>query len=258
MTELERKTLGHDWYKNSRLWQVFAPLMFSPERWAQTPAEVTAIISLLGLKGTERILDACCGVGRHAIEFARRGFPVTGVDLTEDFIRAAEESASAEGLSVSFFVQDVREFHPPHPYEVILNLYTSFGYFESEEEDLRFLKRMKECLAPSGVFLIETRGKEVVARTFKESEWYEEEGMYVLARYEIEQDWTLLKNRWILITEDSRCDYTFSQRLYSAQEGKELLRRAGFTDISVFGNLQKGLYDCTAETLVLLARNSPG
>ncbi len=254
MTEPERKILGRDWYKHSRLWQVFAPLMFGPERWAETPQEVTAIISLLGLKGTERILDTCCGVGRHSLEFARRGFPVTGVDLTEDFIRAAEELAVAEGLSVTFTVQDIREFSSPHPYDVILNLYTSFGYFESEEEDLRFLKRMKECLAPGGVLLIETRGKEIIARDFKESEWYEENGMYVLAHYEIESDWTILKNRWILVTEDSRCDYTFSQRLYSAQEGKELLKRAGFTEVSVFGNFYKNLYNDKAETLVLLAR----
>lgn len=256
MENSERKTLGRDWYKNSKLWKVFAPLMFGPERWAQTPAEVTAIIHLLGLRGTERILDACCGVGRHSLEFARRGYSVTGVDLTEDFIRAAEESAASEKLPITFFVQDIREFQPPHPFEVILNLYTSFGYFESEEEDLRFLQRMRECLAPGGVLLIETRGKEIVARDFKESEWYEEEGMYVLARYEIEADWTLLKNRWILITEDSRCDYTFSQRLYSAQEGKELLQKAGFTDISIFGNLQKAPYDTEAQTLVLLARKT--
>jgi SAM-dependent methyltransferase len=258
MTDPERKTLGRDWYKNSRLWQVFAPLMFGPERWAQTPSEVDAIISLLGLKGTERILDACCGVGRHALEFARRGFPVTAVDLNEDFIRAAEETATSEGLSVRFFVQDIREFHPPHPFDVILNLYTSFGYFESEEEDLRFLKRMRDCLAPSGALLIETKGKEIAARDFKDSEWYEEEGMYVLARYEVEEDWTLLKNRWILITEDSRCDYTFSQRLYSAREVKELLRKAGFSEISVCGNLQNAPYDTKAETLVILAKAPPG
>ncbi|MCX7787601.1 MAG: class I SAM-dependent methyltransferase [Spirochaetes bacterium] len=254
MAELERKTLLHDWYKNSRFWQVFAPLMFGPERWEQTPSEVTAIIDLLELKGTERILDACCGVGRHSLEFARRGFSVTGVDLTEDFIRAAEESATAEGLSVTFVVEDIREYYPLHSYEVILNLYTSFGYFESEEEDLRFLKRMKDCLTPGGVLLIETKGKEITARDFKESEWYEEAGMYVLAHYEIEEDWTLLKNRWILITEDSRCDYTFSQRLYSAREGKRLLEEAGFTEVSIFGNLQKAPYDAKAETLVFLAR----
>lgn len=257
MADPERKILGRDWYKNSRLWQVFAPLMFGPERWAQTPSDVNAIISLLGLKGTERILDACCGVGRHALEFARRGFPVVGVDLTEDFITAAKESAAAENLSVTFYVQDIREFHPLHSFELILNLYTSFGYFESEEEDLRFLKRMKDCLAPSGVLLIETKGKEIAARDFKDSEWYEEEGMYVLARYEVEEDWTLLKNRWILITEDSRCDYTFSQRLYSAKEVKELLLKAGFSEISVFGNLQKAPYDSKAETLVILAKQPP-
>ena len=140
---------------------------------------------------------------------------------------------------------------------MILNLYTSFGYFESEEEDLRFLKRMRDCLAPSGGLLIETKGKEVAARDFKDSEWYEEEGMYVLARYEVEEDWTLLKNRWILITEDSRCDYTFSQRLYSAREAKELLLKAGFSEISVFGNLQKAPYDTQAETLVILAKALP-
>ncbi len=81
MENSERKTLGRDWYKNSKLWKVFAPLMFGPERWAQTPAEVTAIIHLLGLRGTERILDACCGVGRHSLEFAVGDIPLQGSTL---------------------------------------------------------------------------------------------------------------------------------------------------------------------------------
>lgn len=252
MPDGERKILGKEWYKNSKLWLTFAPLMFGPDRWSQAPAEVDAIISLLNLTGTERILDACCGVGRHSLEFARRGYSVTGVDITEDFIHAAEESAQAEGLSIHFIISDILEFTPPQLFNVVVNLYTSFGYFASEEEDLLFLRKLKECLVPGGVLLLETKGKEVTARDFKESEWYEEDGMYVLAKYEIEENWTLLKNRWILITEDSRCDYTFSHRLYSAHEALDLLKQAGFTNLAAYGSLQKIPYNAKAETLVLL------
>jgi SAM-dependent methyltransferase len=253
MAAQEKEKLGNDWYKSSRLWKLFAPLMFGPERWAQTGGEVDGIISLLQLKGNERVLDACCGVGRHSLELARRGFSVTGVDLTEDFIQAARESAAAERLTIEFIVEDVRNFKPLAPFDVVINLYTSFGYFESEEEDLRFLRVMKECLKPGGVLLIETKGKEVTARDFIESEWYEESGMYVLARYEIEDEWTRLKNQWILITEDSRCDYTFSQRLYSAREVKGMLHQAGFKQVEVYGSLQKDPYNEKAQTLIVVS-----
>lgn len=226
--------------------------MFAEDRWAAAPAEADALSALLGLSKGDFILDACCGVGRHTVPLARNGFQPTGVDITEEFIEAARFTAEGENVSPEFVTSDIMSFVTSKKFHAVINMYTSFGYFSSVDEDVLFLKAMRNHLLPGGKLLIETRGKEIVARDFIENEWYEKDKAYVLAQYDISDDWDLLFNRWILITAEDRYDYSFSQRLYSAVEGKRLLAEAGFRDVRAFGDLYGAPYGAKAKSLVLV------
>ena len=93
-------------------------------------------------------------------------------------------------------------------------------------------------------------GKEVLARDFRESEWFEENGMIILQEHRVVQDWRRLENRWLLIKDGKQYDYTFSHAVYSADEIVRLLRRAGFTAWEVFGDLKKSPYDNRASRLI--------
>jgi 2-polyprenyl-3-methyl-5-hydroxy-6-metoxy-1,4-benzoquinol methylase len=84
------------WYEDDAFWRTFGPSMFTAERVSQTPAEVDAIASLLDLKPRVKLLDLGCGPGRHSLEFARRGFTVTGVDRTDDYLEVARQRAQSE------------------------------------------------------------------------------------------------------------------------------------------------------------------
>src|SRR5512138_1360083 len=130
--------------------------MFDEGRWAEVPAVVSGIEALAGLKPGARVLDACCGPGRHSLELARRGYRVTGLDLTESYLEAARETASAEGLSIEFLRGDVRAFRRPGAFALCLNLFTSFGYFKSREEDIGTLRNFRASLAPGGALVLET------------------------------------------------------------------------------------------------------
>jgi SAM-dependent methyltransferase len=246
--------LGTDWYANRDFWRIYAPYIFGRDRWAGSSAEAEAVIALTSPPPGGRVLDACCGVGRHSLEFARRGFAVTGVDLNPDYLDAAQNSAAAESLDIQFLRQDILELTIPSAFDLIINMYISFGYFDKEDDNVRFLRSLRTHLAAGGKLLVETLGKEQTARNFKENEWYEENGVFVLARYAVTDDWSRLKNRWIIIDGDSRHDYTFSQRLYSAAEAKELFRLAGFSDAAVYGSLRGTPYDHEAESLVILGK----
>jgi SAM-dependent methyltransferase len=180
------------------------------------------------------------------------GFSVTGVDLNPDYLEAARDCARAEGLFINFIQQDVLHLDLNTAFDLIINMYISFGYFDTQEENLRFLKNLYGCLAGGGRLLVETLGKEHTARGFKESEWYEENGAFVLARYAVTEDWSRLQNRWIVIDGENRHDYTFTQRLYSAAEIRMLFQEAGFSDIKVYGNLRGDPYDHRAENLVVV------
>ncbi|MFO7651817.1 MAG: methyltransferase domain-containing protein, partial [bacterium] len=165
------------WFENRRFWAEFGRFMFTPERVAQTPGEVDRLTRLLRIRPGERILDLCCGQGRFALEFARRGHPVTGVDLNPAYLRAARGAARAERLDVEWVERDMRRFRRAGAFDVVLSMYTSFGYFEDPADDARVMANILHSLRPGGRLVLETMGKEVLARIFSPSNWAEQDGV---------------------------------------------------------------------------------
>ena len=82
------------WHEQDQFWEM-VPL-FGPDRLEMAPEEVEGVISLLGIEPGASVLDLCCGVGRHSLELARRGYRVTGVDRTASYLQTASEKAAAE------------------------------------------------------------------------------------------------------------------------------------------------------------------
>src|SRR5262249_22680408 len=99
-----------EWYEDDTFWDTFRDYMFSPARLEQTRAEVDQLVALLKLGSRARVLDLCCGIGRHSLEFARRGFRVTGVDRTAGYLEQARGGATRENLSIEFVHSDMRTF----------------------------------------------------------------------------------------------------------------------------------------------------
>ncbi len=74
------------WHEQDTFWDTVAPVLFTERRWSDAPAEVEQVAYLLGLGSGAHVLDLCCGMGRHSLELARRGFQVTGVDRTRPYL----------------------------------------------------------------------------------------------------------------------------------------------------------------------------
>jgi SAM-dependent methyltransferase len=201
-----------------------------------------------------RALDLCCGFGRIGLELSRRGFAVTGVDITETYLNAGRDDAAHEGLEIEFIQEDVRRFKHPDFFDLAVNLYISFGYFEDPADDLLFVRNAYESLKSGGSFIIETLGKEIAVRDFVEAEWFERAGYTVLTEYSPADSWAGLKNRWILIKDGERIEKTFTQRLYAASELRQLLFDAGFSAVELYGNWDEAPYDQRAEVLIAVGR----
>lgn len=105
----------------------------------------------LNLPEEAQILDLACGKGRHSIYLNSLGFEVTGVDISENSIKIANESANDK---LHFHVHDMRE-NLPHKYDAIFNLFTSFGYFDNEEDNIKTLKAIKNSLTEYGFGVID-------------------------------------------------------------------------------------------------------
>ncbi len=242
------------WHEEDRFWETVCPILFSQRRLYDTPGEVDRIIFLLGVNPGARILDLCCGVGRHSLELARRGFDVTGVDRTPLYLEKASNQAAGEKLNVEFTQDDMRDFCRPNAFDAVINLYTSFGYFDDPEDDRQVIRNVHRSLKSGGTFLIELMGKEVLARIFTERSWHEDEGTIVLEERKVSRNWGWIDNRWILLKDNDRTEFRVSHRLYSAVELFHLLDGCGLTQIDVYGDLEGNPYDHSARRLVVVAR----
>ncbi|MDR1576008.1 MAG: class I SAM-dependent methyltransferase [Treponema sp.] len=250
-----------EWFNDSAFWEQYAPIMFDDAHWGEVPEVADGITRLarLDLYGSRppavpRLLDLCCGFGRISAELARRGFAVTGADITESYLKTAREEAAYENLDIEYVNADVRNFVRPAYFDLAVNLYISFGYFTDPGDDRLLLRNVRQSLKAGGVFMIETLGKEIAVRDFVEAEWFERAGWTVLTEYEPEDSWTMLKNRWILIKDGRRIEKTFSQRLYAASELRALMQEAGFDAVELYGDWDESPYDQRAAKLIAVGR----
>jgi SAM-dependent methyltransferase len=260
-----------EWFNDDPFWENFAPVMFDSAHWAEVPAVADGITRLarLDLYRAEKTmpgiqaappscLDLCCGFGRVGLELARRGFSVTGVDITAPYLETAREDAAAESLPAEFVHDDVRSFRRPGAFDAAVNLYNSFGYFADPADDRLFVKNAFESLKPGGIFFIETQGKELAVRNFVASEWFRRAGFFVFTEYEALDSWAALKNTWRLISEQGGgvTEKTFVHRLYAASELRALLLAAGFEQVDLYGDWDERPYDQRAVKLIAAARKA--
>lgn len=242
-----------EWFENDDFWRDFYPYMFSAERFAAAPEEVNRILALTGCNGGS-LLDLCCGPGRHSVEFAKRGFQVTGVDQSTFLLDRAREHASQNGATVEWVREDMRNFIRPDSFDLACNMFTSFGYFKQEEENLRVLRNLYQSLKASGVLIIEALGKERLARVWLNAQATDlPDGSVLVQRPKLHNDWTRVASEWTLIKDGRTKSFNFEHTVYSGRELKDCLLHAGFKQVRLFGSLQGAPYDLEAVRLIAVA-----
>ncbi|MHB8508681.1 MAG: class I SAM-dependent methyltransferase [Candidatus Dormibacteria bacterium] len=243
-----------DWHDDDLFWESFGPAMFNPARIERAAGEAEDALSLLRVSPGDHLLDVCCGAGRHAVEFARRGFSVTGVDRTRVYLDQAGDRARAEGVEVELVEADVRGFRRPGAFHGAVCLYTSFGFFADREDDMQLLRNVRASLRPGGCFVLEMMGKEVLADLFQARTWHETEEGVLLEEAEVVPPWEAVRTRWIFLpTAGGRHQGTFQLRLYSAVELRAAMLDSGFESVEFYGDLGGSPYDNEAEKLVAVA-----
>lgn len=118
----------------------------------EAAAFIDRIIEKLDPPAGAFMLDLACGKGRHARQLASKGFDVTGIDLSTESIREAEKTSTDR---LTFYVHDMRLPFRINYFDIVFNLFTSFGYFETEREHLNALKTVSNALKPGGLFVLD-------------------------------------------------------------------------------------------------------
>ena len=242
------------WFEDESFWIDMYPFLFPRKRMEEADFEIEKLLNLIEFKG-DSVLDLCCGPGRHAISLAKRGFSVTAVDRTSFFLEKGKQRAKSEKLDIEFVLQDMLNFKRPESFDLALNLWTSFGFFDRKEDDLIVLDNIYQSLKSGGVCLIDLFGKETLAEDFQPTTSDElADGTILVQRHKIFDNWTRIRNEWILIKNGIAKSYTFHHTLYSGQELMDRLERVGFTDIRLFGDYEGTEYGPDARRLIAAAR----
>ena len=148
-----------EWFEDEAFWDKIYPFLFTDRKLEAAESEVESVLELAGLEQGD-VLDLACGPGRHAVTLAKRGFRVTGVDLSPFLLRKARERARAENVDVEWVQEDMRRFVRPESFDLAISLFTSFGYFEGKDDDLEILRNMHKSLRSEGVLVMEMAGRE--------------------------------------------------------------------------------------------------
>jgi SAM-dependent methyltransferase len=247
-----------DWYLDETFWAALYPLEFTPSSYAAAAEQVGHILTLTGCP-SGAVLDLACGAGRHSIPFAQRGFAVTAVDRTPWLLSQARAHAASANVQIEWVQEDMRQFVRPRAFGLIVNLFTSFGYFDRPEENRQVLQNVHESLTAGGVFLLDLIGKEIVARTFQPTSAQEIPGTGLLVqRRNVSQDWSRIENEWLLISAGAVRTFRFRHWLYSGSELQQLLASVGFSTVRLYGNLEGAPYGPGASRLIAVAGKSVG
>ena len=136
-----------------------------------TRPAIEFIATALGLADGARILDLCCGPGRHAVELALRGYQIVGLDINPRYIALARQLAEQEGAQATFLTGDMRAIPFEGHFDAIINVGTSFGFFDSEAENARAIQSAARALKSQGVFLLETGNRDYYLKHFQARDW---------------------------------------------------------------------------------------
>lgn len=254
--EKESDSKKSEWFESEDFWKNYGPIMFDATHWAEAPGIADAVCKIAGLSKGSSILDAGCGPGRVSVEFALLGLNVTGVDLIQAELDAAKDTADDEGVKLNLIKADLRDFSTDKKFDCAVNLYTSFGYCDSIEDDFKILQQIAKSVKDDGFFIMECTSREIAVQYFTEGEWFERAGKTVLTEFSVVGAWEGLRSKWILIDNNTgaRIEHEFVQRLYSAVELKQMMIKAGFSSAEIYGDFNFSPYNQNAKTMVIVAR----
>ncbi len=208
-----------------------------------TMQDVDLLIEAAGIDEQSRILDLCCGQGRHCLELARRGFKnVMGVDRSRYLIRLARRRAVERGLPVTFQEGDARRFRlGPDPFDCVAIMGNSFGYFELERDDRAVVERVRKALVPGGVLALDLVDGEWLIEHFEPRSWeWVDQDHFVCRERSLSRDRQRVVCRELVAHAERGviADQFYAERLFSREAITRMLTDAGFELVRHHGSVE--------------------
>ena len=222
---------------------------------------IDGVERFLSLEPRARVLDLACGEGRQTLELARRGYRVLGIDSLEAALTEARHAAREERLNAHFMKSDIRQLSYRSEFDAVVNLFSSFGFFPAERDDLKTLEGVGKGLKPGGKLLMDLLNKEWLMRHFEPNFWEQVEdsrGALVLDRVSFNFETGRLDNHRTLVSKDGTRQPSFlSLRVYTLTEIKRLIAEAGLQYRQSWGGFDGSAYGMDSPRMIVLAEKPP-
>ena len=221
----------------------------------ETEQDVNFLETELGLLKGSRVLDIPCGNGRHSLEFAKRGYAMSCIDLSDEFIAEARQSANANGVHlVECIRMDIRDINFQERFDGAFCFGNSFGYLD-REANAKFLKNISRSLKPGAKFVVETGlAAESLLPGLQARRWHRfgdiialSENRYDTLESELHTDYTFIRGGTI-----ECCTATYS--VYTVAELKGLFRTCGLLVTRLYGSRDRNPYNLGNPHLFLTAK----
>jgi ubiquinone/menaquinone biosynthesis C-methylase UbiE len=211
---------------------------------------VELVIKNIDVSKVKNVLDMAAGSGRHAIIFTEKGFNVTAVDLSENLLSIGKKHAENENVKIEFVHSDIRQFDPDIKYNLILNLFTSIGYFEKDEENYFILSKAYKLLENNGYFVLDYFNKSFVENNLVPSTVDEFDGSVITQNRFIEGQ-RIIKE--ITIDNKGKINKYFeSVRMFSKDELINMLQKLGFRIIKTFGDFKGSSFELESSPRIII------
>lgn len=219
---------------------------------------VRTILALTGIDPARlpapSVLDVACGAGRHAHAFARAGLSVTANDLSPFLLDQAKKQAAAEGIDLEFSRQDMRTIRFERRFDLVAQLFSSFGYFDTDQEDREVIASVAALLQPGGWYVLDLINPAQLKHNFKPRTERNAGTLSIIEERALSESHVTKR---ITLREESGKEHSFSEsvRLYSLDDAVALLESGGFQIERVVGDYDGGPFDAaTSPRMMLLSR----
>ncbi|WP_025026615.1 class I SAM-dependent methyltransferase [Caldalkalibacillus mannanilyticus] len=201
--------------------------------------EMKQIVQLLDMPKGSRVLDLCCGNGRHSRQLAKLDYQVTGIDLSHVLLDEARKANFAD--KITYLQSDVRELSFEEEFDYVLNLFTSFGYFEQVEENQKVFQAIYRALKGGGVFLIDFLNPGYIRKNLVPESYRESGELKIREKRRIEKN-QVIKDIHIE-QEGAERQYQEKVNLFEYEEMVQMLQASGLTTERVYGAFDLQPYD---------------
>ena len=220
-------------------------------------AEAERLVELIeketNLNSGTSILDMACGAGRHSIAFAKRGYTVTAVDLSQRLLAEAKKNATIAGVNINFILSDVLEFDSEQKFDLAVNLFTSIGYFKDDDENYSVIAKSYKLLNEGGYFVLDYFNKNYLIKNLIPTSVISENGLKITQNRSVLGD--RVEKKITIEKDNSINNFYESVRLYSYEEMKKMIMKAGLRVVKETGDFYGNSYEKeTSPRLILFAK----